>query len=327
MAEPVHRDAFGILPASAVSPERMQWADLRPSTNEPVHILLFVGPKSLQAGGPQGNAVALVTDMWGNLVPDGQVTFQRDGFTPMDATLHDGLAHLRFAAPTRAGTYDIHATIDGQQSARAQLRVTAALSSISPILVPADGPLRPEKLTTFASRDLRDRYGNPVENGTAATLMLQHNDGTLSHVVAPVVAGRVQVPFLPRDVDAGGTLALSVGAQDTAASVQFAPLAADVPVAAQLWTPTAGLLALRVGPLTTDAGYLLPDGAPITVQATASQGATDTRTGWVRDGHFQTLLSLRPATQPVRLTIETALGIAELHVETGPAPADLPGAP
>ena len=82
-------DAFGILPAAALSPERAAWAGLRsgdaPQTVAPAPadtVLLFIGPKSLVAGAEDGHAVALAVDRHGNLAAatsTGGVTNKRFG--------------------------------------------------------------------------------------------------------------------------------------------------------------------------------------------------------------------------------------------------------
>lgn len=322
-------DAFGILPAEAISAERASWAGLRngeeaaeiaPETVD--SLLVFVGPKSLVAGKDEGHAVALVLDRHGNLAADGlAVDFTIGGTRMTDAATRDGIGHVLFFPDPVAGTHAAGARAGTRQSPRALFRVTADLGSATTAFLPLP-PAQTESVATLRTEDIADRFGNPVEAGAAIPLLLRHTDGTHSAATAVVIGGRAGADLLIRNMEAGGTVeATLAGRSLQETSVTLQPLTRPAATDAVLWQiPDLDALGLRIGPLMTGAGHMLTDGAPVRVTATTSSGDTATAEGWVKDGYFETTLPLSSTSESVEIAFETPLGAETRRSAPGPAP-------
>jgi hypothetical protein len=312
-------DGFGILPTEALGPERAAWSGLRTgprgadlfAPEAPDTVLFFLGPKSLTAGADDGHAVALGLDRHGNLVANGtEAAFalgpqRSDGFET-----RAGIAHSLFRPAPAAGTQLGGASLGARQSARATFRVTADLSDIAPQMRAHSDDIVMETITTLGSAPLSDRFGNPAEDGVSTTITLDHGDSS-TLVTALVTDGRATARLLTRDmpqtVSATMTLGRAVSAPAMNLTVQPMRLMADIPAMLRP-LPDIAALQLSVGPVQTDAGYLLNDGAEISVTLEAVSGVQATVTGWLRDGHFDALVPLDPQAGPFHLTITTASG-------------------
>lgn len=322
-AEPLVADAFGLVPANALTPDRTAWAGhrLRGHAAETVRpeppdtIAIFVGPKSLVAGKDIGHAVALATDRHGNLAVDGLAGRFTLGESLRSASTRHGIADIRFRPSTRAGIYIAGAEILGRQSPRATFRVTADLASLGSATVTPPSPATRETVVTLVTAPLADRFGNPAEDGTAATLTLTEPGGA-SFLPAPVLDAQARARLLIRDMEGGTVTATIANIGTTGETLDLAPLTYGGPVEAQLW-PVAeiGALGLRIGPITTTAGHLLNDGAPISVVLTDRNGLSRRAEGWLRDGMFEANLPLDPAAGPFALRISTALGAVNTSLE------------
>ena len=314
-AEPFVADAFGLVPQGALSEDRAVWAGLRrvDSVEEvvlpesPDTVSLFIGPKSLVAGTDLGHAVALVLDRHGNLAADGLAARLVLGEEPFDTVTRDGIADVLFRPSTTAATYVAGAEVAGRQSNRASYRVTADLASLGPAVVsPVPDAIR-ETMLELTSDTLSDRYGNRAEDGTLATILIAGAvEATM--IAAPVRDARVRGGLLLRDTAGGALTATIANRTDPGEAVTLAPATYAGPVDVALW-PLAdiGALGLRVGPVTTTEGHLLPDGAPVRVTVSAAGLSRDVD-GWLRDGVFEAVLPLDPSAGPFEVTTVTALG-------------------
>jgi hypothetical protein len=314
-AEPLVVDAFGLVPLAALSQDRAAWAGQRlvDGTEEvvapeaPENVSIFVGPKSLVAGSDLGHAVALVLDRHGNLVEDGLAARFVLGGEPFDTTTRDGIADVLFRPSTTAATYVAGAEVAGRQSTRASFRVTADIASLGPVVVTQASDATRETMLELTSGPLTDRYGNLAEDGTLSTILIS-GPGEATMIAAQVRDARVRGELLLRDTGGGRLNATIASRTDPSGAVTLAPLSHAGPVEVALWPlPEIGALGLRVGPIPTTDGHLLPDGAPLSVEVSASGAAHRVR-GWVRDVVFEAVLPLDPATGLFTIVVETALG-------------------
>lgn len=334
-AEGFVSDGFGLVPADALSPERAAWAGLRSgpgsravvAPQRPETVLIFVGPKSLVAGRDDGQAVALVLDTDGNLVRDGiPADFSLGDKRMNDPATRHGIAEVRFRPEPVAGQFAAGARVEGRQSTRAGFRVAADLSSVVPEMAAPEAPLEPETVTSLATDRLADRFGNVVEDGAGATMHLTHADGSVTVLTPVVLDGRAEADILTRDLPGGGSLAAMLGAAvSRAVPVGFGPLGSVAPSLVDVRTvPEIGAVSLRVGPVLTDAGYLLNDGAPVRVEVVGTSGKGVAAEGWILDGYFEALLHLDAAEGPFTVTLTTALGTETLRAEVSATVSPLP---
>lgn len=332
-AEEFHSDAFGILPETALTPDRAGWSGLVSSTasgprqiapGPPETLLLFVGPKSLVAGGEPGHAATLILDALGNLGGEGAaVYFTLGAAQETDPAAIYGLAERLFVPPPVAGDFRAAAALGPVQSAPAGYRVTADLASVAPALSALpDAPLA-ETFVDVSGPPLTDRFGNVAEPGTALTVLLTHDDGAVTLLPAKVKDGSAETRLLTRDLPGGGTLTATIGrAVSPGVALPVTPLLPAGPVPVQLWAlpETPGAMGLSLGPVTTDAGHLLNDGAAVAVSVTGRSGAMARAEGWVLDGRFLALLALDPGDAPFEVSVETPLRREVRQVHPGPAP-------
>ncbi|MDE9450234.1 hypothetical protein J3R80_07090 [Aliiroseovarius sp. Z3] len=326
-------DAFGILPAEALSTDRAAWAGLRDGGTFVMTkaggahgLLIFVGPKALVAGRDDGHAVALAFDAFGNLVQGARAGFSLEANGLIGADVRDGIADVLFWPEPVAGTFAAGVSIGDLQSPRALYLVTADLASVVPAIEPAAN-LEAETVSTFSSAELRDRYGNPVEDGTGTTLLLTHDDGSTTLLSAPVRETRAEATVLVRDVAAGGALDLTIATASASAEVGLDAFTGASQPDILVWSmDDIGAIGLRIGPLTTGSGYLLTDGALVEVAVTAG-GETVAALGWVQDGYFETILRRPSGVASLEVAFTTALG-SEQRVVTvrDTAPATIRGA-
>ena len=250
--------------------------------------------------------MSLALDEHGNLVTAGTVGFQLAG-QASSASIHDGLADVTFQPRPIAGTFAGGARMGSLQSPRALFRVVADLSTVQPVPDVTDD-LIAESFSTLTTQQLRDQYGNTVEDGVGTLLLLEHVDGTTTVMSPAVKEGRAETAFLSRDVSSGGLTQVTLGANAQSRLVGFEASALVDPVKMLLW-PDQDLNAtsVRIGPVGTTAGYLLNDGAPVSVTVTVD-GQTMVADGWLKDGFFEAKLPLPPTTNAYQLVLSTPLG-------------------
>ena len=320
-AETYLSDAFGIVPEAALSAERTAWAGLRDGTtqqrvtaDDADAVLIFVGPKALVAGKDEGHAVALSFDRYGNLAQDAQVSFLLESNDMLDTPLQDGIGDVLFVPEPRSGTFSAGARVNSLQSTRALYRVTADLDSVA-VAVDGAPAIRAETFTTLASGTLSDQFGNFVEDGTGATSLLSHDDGSGTLLFAPVREAKAEAIALGRDMSMGGTVTFQIGSAMGGGSFIYDSPAAAEPPKLWLWgVDDIGAVGLRLGPVTTDEGYLLTDGSPVEVQVSGTDGSAVSATGWIRDGYFETLLRRPAKDDTLTVRFATALGAEERQV-------------
>lgn len=324
-------DAFGILPASALSEQRAAWAGSRegrePDLGVPDKasaILLFIGPKSLVAGKDYGHAVALAFDQHGNLAQQGDANFRLPEIS-RSAPLADGIAEILFMPEPTAGTFTGGASIGGFQSARALYRVVADVDSVWPTLIETDA-LVSENYSVLSTDDLVDQYGNPVEDGVGTMFLLKHADGTTSQMSPTIREASAEATFLVRDVSSGGALEASLGINSEISLFDYEEITLEEPIGMRLWTDESlNATAFRIGPIGTSEGHLLNDGVPVTLTISA-EGASLQETGWIQDGYFASTTPLPPSFDQAELKLSTPFGKVTQFVPLSDAPEKVRGA-
>lgn len=316
-AQTYSTDAFGVAPRDAGSSNRTNWADTITHPVEVEDVLLFVGQKSHVAGRDVAHAVSVLVDRYGNFVADGtRATMILNG-EPVPVETIKGIAEVVFDPGTVAGNFDAAVVSGNMQSARATYRVTADLADIVPSISPQDEVARPENFVAFETRELTDRFGNPAPTGVGAQLVVSHTDGSFSITSATVLDGRASGIFLLRDMADGGVLRSELGGKFSASTdilVEDITLSAPTRVGVSA-VPSIEAARVRIGPVTTSAGYYLNDGANVDVEVIGASGKRVTQTGWLRDGHFETVLPIDPEDAPFVVNIETPLGFERTLVE------------
>jgi hypothetical protein len=323
-ADSLTTDAFGVFERAAGP--RDGWAglvetlDLRAVSGKlrPAgpgrDVILNLGEKSLIAGGNSELVAALVLDAQGNLAADGtEVTFVTGPDTAVRPTRF-GIASTLFSPGVKAGQFHAGAGIEGHQSGLVDYVVNADAASVTLRLV--DGPETPalaEAFKDLLTLPLKDRFGNPVEDGSVVGLRLIHGDGTVTLIDGVVVGGIGRARFLARDTDT-----------DAVATAQFANAVSDaVPFNVTPLEPmgTAGIRAeyladidatrLILGPFLTTAGHALNDGATIEIDVTTARGGKVQAGGWLLDGMLETILLVGKSDYPVNVVINSQLGQVE----------------
>ncbi len=328
-------DAFGILPAPALTAERAAWAGVRTGAAgteaqapEAVDaVLFFLGPKSLVAGVDDGHAVSIGLDRFGNLAAGGAAARFVLGDRQAAGVTRHGIGDVLFRPEPVAGARTAGAEIAGRQGARATFRVTADLASMTPRAIPPGDAVEAETLADLATAPLADQFGNAAEDGVATTMILGHGDGAATVLTAAVSDGRARARLLTRDLPGSGTLRSVLGrAASPPVGFTLRSLRAQGAAPVRLW-PLAGIgaVALRAGPFQTDAGHLLGDGATIRVTLKADGQLAVAAAGWLRDGHFETMIPVDPGAGPFEVRVETALGLQTDRVAVADAP--LPATP
>ena len=326
-------DAFGILPTADIG-LRENWAGLRQSddgqqslqtADEPDATIVFVGPKSIVAGVEPGHAVAIGLDRYGNMV-DGAATQFVLGFGgPATTRTTQGIADLLFTPPPKAGSFLAGATIGAIQSARADYRVTANLATVTPRFVQPDGAQLPETFGVITTAPLTDTYGNTVDDGVGLSTILKDSDGTLSFLPSVVRDATGQSTLLSRDIAGRITGRMSLSGT-TADGLAFDISALDVSAdsAIVMWeAPTIAAVNLRLGPLSTSSGFLVPDGISGVVQVTASDGHNNVAQGWVLDGYLSFVVPFSAQLAPFDVTLSLAGQTLQRVVDLSPQPQNL----
>lgn len=333
-------DAFGLVPLAWIAEERAEWSGVQAmEKNQKFQNVMrysdgadscavFIGPKSLVAGRDEGHTVTIALDRHGNLVADGlPVTFRVGGERQEGASTRNGIGDLIFAPATEAGTFAAGAEVDSCQSPRALYGVTADLASVPLMVIPEDTGA-PEQVMGLTTAPLVDRYGNPVEDGTALTVMMDHGVGNYSQFTARSIGAVGRGDLLTRDMPeravVSATLATTVS---KVTEVEIARVRLSQAPELRLWVrEDLRELRLRVGPLTTDAGHLLYEGAEVVATVRAPDGAVAHVSGWAQDGYVWTDVPLAGNAAEgqggYEIRVHTAYGDSVQMIHPGPAPRD-----
>lgn len=309
-------DAFGVVPTDRLG-TRAGWAGVQtgPDASSKVQpagpaaaALLFVGPKSIVAGIEDGHAVAVGLDALGNLVDGADARFELGFGAPAVTQASHGIADILFRPPVTAKGWLAGAEIDGVQTARADYRVTSYLATVQPGMSLAPGRVLPDSLASLSSILMMDRFGNTVEDGVGLTLLLEGESGATSFLVPVTRDGVARATLMSRSLsgDLQGRLALA-GNEVAGTAIEIERMQVDSLGAPVVWpVPEIAAVQLRIGPLETADGYLVPDGTQGKVVMSNAEGEQHAATGWVLDGHLLFAFPVSPDSGPFDVAFEIA---------------------
>lgn len=323
LADDFVADAFGLYPAGNPAGERALWSGQTElvggngngsqsiAPQEPETILFFLGPKSLVAGKDTGHAVAIAIDRNGNLAEDNTAMRFVLNAEPSTTLTQHGIAGHQFLASTRTGLFFAGAATPGRQSGRAEFTVVTDLTSVMPSLKqPDETPLLPERFHDLVTANLTDDFGNTVEDGIGLQILITHQDTGTTVLPAIVRDGHASARLLTRDIEGPGTAIAYLGASASASvPLDIAKLqpAAPVNLVAEL-LPEIGSTRVTFGPFLTDAGFMLSDGAQVSISLSTAQSSQFSAFGWVRDGLLDATFPVDETGYPFTVTIRSSLG-------------------
>jgi hypothetical protein len=316
-AEPLVSDAFGLYDPAAAG-DRAAWSGLTSAGSiapgTPDRIVIFAGPKSLVAGKDAGHVVAIIVDRAGNLVADGTPATLTVAGVRTAVRTEGGIAQRLIPPATGAGDLFAGVASGDRQSPKAMLSVVADVGSIRPQIASPLPDAQAETVVEIASAPLADRFGNPVPDGTGATLLLTHRDGSHSLAFGQALGDRVQARLIARDIPGTADATLTLGAH----SAPSVPLTITAPTPsgppALLIEPLPAIAAHRVtlGPFLTTDGYALSDGAQVSLTARLADGTSFTDSAWSQDGSVSLLLPLASPSEVASIQVHSPLGLLDL---------------
>lgn len=333
LAEPLVSDAFGLYDPATSAAERQHWAGLTTGVaaevvapGDPDELLIFAGPKSSVAGKDPSHVVAIVVDRFGNLVADGTPAVVSVDGAPAEAQVTGGIADLLLPLRTKAEDLFVGVTAGLRQSPQAMLSIVADIASIRPAVAGAPQTVTADSTFDVRSAPLTDRYGNAVPQGTGASVLIRHVDGSYSLASGLAIQDTAQARFIARDISGPADLTMTLGAQTSAAmalSIE-APTSAGTPALDLIPLPEIAAVRLTLGPFLTTEGYALPDGAQVSVGATLSDGTQISDSAWVQDGEISLMLPIATPASVTRLSLTSPLGPMDLTTDWRAAAAKAP---
>ena len=314
-------DAFGI--RAAGSSPRDSWAGwvekLASRTVTGIYVpagagqnvLIYLGEKSLTAGGKSGQVAALVLDAQGNLVSDETaVTLTTKGQAEIQPT-QNGIASRRFSPGSVAGQNHAGAAIAGQQSTREEYEVQPDLSSLTGTWRDDPALLLIEDMHVLETLLLLDQFGNRALDGVGGEALLSHAGGAVSLVPMVTVDGIAHGQLLVRDIPSHAEAQLVMNQLTLAkrAVTVARPAALGTLWITAVLDPDTAATKLTVGPFLTDAGYLLNDGSPVTLIVTTEGREPLHQQVWVLAGKATALVLAGSADYPLFVEVTSALGV------------------
>lgn len=324
LAEPLVADAFGLYDPATSAPERHDWAGLTTgeaakviAPDEADELLIFAGPKSSVAGKDPSHVVGIVVDRFGNLVADSTpATVSVDG-APTETQVTGGIADLLLPPRTKAEDLFVGVTAGLRQSPQAMLSIVADIGSIRPDVYEAATTVTADTAFEVRSAPLTDRFGNPAPQGTGASVLLQHDDGSYSLASGLAIQDTALTRFIARDIPGPADVTMTLGARTSAAkALSIAPpTSAGAPALDLIPLPKIAAVRLVLGPFLTTDGYSLPDGAQVTVSATLPDGTQISDAAWVQDGEIILMLPIANPASVTRLSVTSPLGPMDLTAD------------
>ncbi len=276
----------------------------------------LVGPRAVIADGQhQAMVVAVPFDDYGNPMADGTpVEFRAqhpDGqIEQTTATVSHLVAWWSIASGTRAGHATLAASAGAAHGPDAGFDETPGWPvafglSASPAGVPADG----HRLVTLRTEVIRDRFGNPMLDGTLVTFAAEMPDATRRFIPAYTIDGaaeaQLQAPATPGTATVRATL---YGVESQPLALTFAPGPAVGVFALQAQVNARdGAVSLEAGPLLSALGQFVPDGTLVQFRLSGPDGSAQQASSSVLNGHARAELRLRDL-QPGSYTAEAQAG-------------------
>lgn len=333
LAEPLVSDAFGLYDPATSAAERKDWAGLTTggaatviAPGDPDQLLIFAGPKSSVAGKDPSHVVAIVVDRFGNLVADGIPAAVSVGGTPTRSQVTGGIVDLLLPPRTRAEDLFVGVSAGQRQSPQAMLSIVADIASIRPSLSDAT-TITADTAFDIRSDPLADRYGNPVPQGTGASVLIRHADGSYSLSSGLALQDTALTRLIARDIPGPAEVTMTLGAQTSSATPIFilSPTSAGTPALELTPLPDIAAVRLTLGPFLTTEGYALPDGARVSVSAALTDGTQISDAAWVQDGEISLMLPIATPASVTRLSLSSPLGPMDVTTDWRAAVATLTG--
>lgn len=242
----------------------------------------IVGPRSVAADG-EHETMALVVpfDDYGNPVAEGtpltlRILHPGDVLEQQTLTVTNLLAWGWVRSRTRAGRAVVSASVGDAHGPDATYDEVPTWPapfglSASPLNLPADG----RQLLTLRTDLIRDRFGNPMIDGTLVTFVVEVAGSEPRFVPAYTVDGaaeaQLQAPTEPGTVTVRATL-YGVDSRPLTLSFAAGPAVGTIVVKAQV-NARDGFVALSAGPLLAALDQFVPDGTPVEFVLTGPGGA------------------------------------------------------
>lgn len=254
-------------------------------------LFTLTGPASAPvAGGEPPLLLSLPLDVFGNPVADGVPVVVRTqppasggGKPPAElirVLTQDLVAAAQLATHSTAGILvaaastvaqpdllapDLSAPGPGAHSLPQSVRLApAAVQELALTASPASAPAGSELGVALETDLLADIYGNVLPDGVAVFFVTQSSDGSRRWLPAVTVSGRAAADLAPPSAASTVQVVAVVGqAASAPVTVTFTAPAALAPFDLTV-TQEEGHVTLVAGPLLTDLGALIPDGAPVT---------------------------------------------------------------
>jgi hypothetical protein len=261
----------------------------------------IVGPRSVAADGDHETmALAVPFDDYGNPVADGtpltlRILHPGDQLEQQTLTVTHLLAWGWVNSRTRAGRAVVSAAVGdahGPDTTFEEVPTWPASFglSASPLNLPADG----RQLLTLRTDLIRDRFGNPMIDGTLVTFVVEVAGSEPRFVPAYTVDGaaeaQLQAPTEPGTVTVRATL---YGVESRPLTLSFAagPAVGTIVVKAQV-NARDGFVTLTAGPLLAALGQFVPDGTSVQFTLVGPDGAQQQLTALSETGRASLELRL-----------------------------------
>ena len=261
----------------------------------------IVGPRSVAADG-EHETMALVVpfDDYGNPVAEGtpltlRILHPGDVLEQQTLTVTNLLAWGWVSSRTRAGRAVVSASVGDAHGPDATYDEVPTWPapfdlSASPLNLPADG----RQLLTLRTDLIRDRFGNPMIDGTLVTFVVEVAGSEPRFVPAYTVDGaaeaQLQAPTEPGTVTVRATL-YGVDSRPLTLSFAAGPAVGTIVVKAQV-NARDGFVALSAGPLLAALDQFVPDGTPVEFVLTGPGGAQQQLTALSETGRANIELRL-----------------------------------
>lgn len=261
----------------------------------------IVGPRSVAADG-EHETMALVVpfDDYGNPVAEGtpltlRILHPGDVLEQQTLTVTNLLAWGWVRSRTRAGRAVVSASVGDAHGPDATYDEVPTWPapfglSASPLNLPADG----RQLLTLRTDLIRDRFGNPMIDGTLVTFVVEVAGSEPRFVPAYTVDGaaeaQLQAPTEPGTVTVRATL-YGVDSRPLTLSFAAGPAVGTIVVKAQV-NARDGFVALSAGPLLAALDQFVPDGTPVEFVLTGPGGAQQQLTALSETGRANIELRL-----------------------------------
>jgi len=268
-------------------------------------LTLHVGPHTVPADGISlGMVVAIPNDTYGNAISSGdpvELRFQNPTGTIVtrDVAAQNGIAWIRMPGGTQAGRMLVVGRVGTAHGPEADLSLTAGWPisftlMADPATLPADG----HRLLTLRTSVIRDRYGNPMPDGTLLTLIVTMPDGTMQNIPAYTIDGVAEAPLqAAREPGIAQAIGTVYGMTSMPLEITFSagPAVGKIQVVAEM-DQQSHLLRVRVGPLLGQLGQLTPDGTLVTMVVTDAAGRSQSISGTTDTGYASATIALSALT-------------------------------